>query len=213
MYNPFAHVSYVTAISSLAFASPDYVSGSCPGLVTYCAEVFAAIYIVIDKSLMEQFDSLNASTRVPDGYDGMLWNGFTTVDPVASYAIQGPNGPDALAIQAPSFEGSSIAFQTGLGELYSFYFACAGLFKGFNNRLPEVCSVQVVAVANFGISGISTYGPFTSTVNYTSLQQRVPAEMTQVTVNATASTFYIYLTAGSSDSILLLSNPYYVTQC
>lgn len=98
----------------------------------------------------------------------MLWNGFTTVDPAASYAIRGPKGHDALAIHAPSFENSSIAFQTGLGELYSFYFACAGLFKGFNNRPPEICSVQVVPVKNFGIGGISTYRPFTSTINHTS---------------------------------------------
>lgn len=166
-----------------------------------------------DSASRPQFDKFNASVRVPDGYDGMLWNGFTTVDPVKTYGIQAPKGPGALAIQAPNFEGSSIAIQSGLGELYSFYFACSGRRNGFSGRLPEVCSLQVVAVENFGPNSISAYGPFTSSVNYTAVQNRLPAEMTKVTVNATGSTFYLYLTAGSSDSVLLLSNLYYEVQC
>lgn len=209
--------SSIVALAVLATVSADYVSGSCPGIVTYCAEVcetFSMYSSQCEAHMYPQFDNLNGSSSIPDGYDGMLWNGWTAVDPLEQYLIQAPNGPGALAIQAPSPEGSSLSIEGGIGEVFSFYFACSGILRGtLDERLPEPCSIQVVVATDFFSYSFSSYGPFASTVDFTALQNRVPAEMTLVTVNATASRFYVYVTEGSSSSTLLLANPYYERQC
>lgn len=142
----------------------------------------------------------------------MDWNGFTAIEP-ASHFIEAPNGPGALVIEAPNQEGSSFSFRSGVGILHSFYFGCSGYFKGLGGPIPEACTIQIVALENFGSFSIGSYGPFTSSVNYTSLQDQVPAQMTQVTIDSAASTYYIYVTGGSAYSTLFLANLYYDTNC
>ena len=93
-------------------------------------------------------------------------------------------------------------------ELDSFYFGCIAPFPGDTDGTTIVsgCTISVIGSTSSPLYGIQNLGSYSFNVNYTAVENGIPAKMQQVKLNQIAGDFHFIITDAAYGSELYLDS-------